>query len=495
MDDLEAVHERLGAGIRAFILSVIYSDAIRQLTIEDIIIERQGVRRDETATISIPEQLRYRPETPGEAKNYIVAFGWRDGQMPKNDLEILESETRQKLRVIRYEEYLSLTRLALGTLLRLAYRLPEGEQLPAKTASIFDEALQRIARPSTDSAKHSDIEHRIRSLKAPDNIYLNIAAQVIGRLISAAPLIVEIPVDSNGAAIIHYRELLPMKLVVRGRVKALARVAFGAGPTTLDIPLSGHRAAQEYRVWVRVPEGYYFRGQQLLGLDGSAPDGLRWRMRRRDGLPYTFFTMSGGSLAPGYASGNLRLRLSFAEVPPGKSLTASLAAGSCAILIWFIGLALSRTTGAIGTDAGALLLTFPAVAAGWLSFDGPSKRLSEGPMLPQASLLLTLVISLVAAGVFILDQSKFAILNSNALGGLRLLGISKPIWIIIFMLAVLNTGIVTQVCVREALGYLRVLVPPQSDLFREEIRKDDSLPNLSELCKRAWSLTSLSISA
>jgi hypothetical protein len=456
MDDLPRLD---GIGIRAFVLTMTNPALVRQLVVEEMTVERQGIRRDVTVHMLIPRRIRRDAEESSGVLTYCLPAMWRDAGSPLQIVEITGSEGRQ-LRVLRNEEYLQLVRVALTTLLRAAYQLSSQDQpLPPQAVSLLDDALDLLAKRAKKSADNSDITGGILDLDVDHKEYLKLAAEMIRKLSSAIPVVVEIPFDSNRATM-RYQEHVPLTHSARGRVFAAVGVLLGAGPTRLQVALSDYRTTQEYRLRVRVPDGYYFSGQHLVGVDSADQDNLQWTMQRRNGLPYAFFSLSWDphvSLPAEYP----RLRLSFAEVPPGKSLSAAIAAGSCAALIWFIGLALSHTTkSGIGTDAPALLLAFPAVAAGWLSFDRPSKRLSEGPLSAQVSLLSTLALSLVAAGMFMLSESSFAIFRKDAFDGLGLLGISLPTWIVMLLLAIINASFISWVCLRETLGYLRVLVRP-----------------------------------
>jgi hypothetical protein len=440
--------------IQIFILSVIKPEEIRQLVVEELEIERQGVLRTVTVDIIIPPKL-LGSDGAAQTGPLLLAFEPQEAGTYIDDFTITD-QAGHRLRILRPEEYVNLVWTALNVLLRSAYETADNHSLPNDATEAINAAIKQVAKPRIGVNKF-EVADRLENLGAPNDVQTKLAAQLVRVLSSFAPSIVEVSTDDTYKITLNHSQLASYRLFLGSSPgQRLTGLFFASGPTNVTVGLSNCRTTQEYRLWVRVPDGYYFVGQTLLPTASADVAQVRWRTRRRHGLPYAFFSMSGGPNLPP-SSPEWSLRLSFAEVPPGKSLSATIAALSCAILMWFIGITVSHTSKGIGTDVPALLLAFPAVAAGWLSFDRPSKRLSEGPLIVQCSLLFTLVLSLIAAGLFMLSQIRFIILRPDTFGGLRFLWVSQPVWILVLLLALLNAVIITRVCVRDAYRYVRIL--------------------------------------
>src|SRR5262249_45821862 len=153
---------------------------IQQQVVEEIVVERQGVRRDVTASIAIPQRLRWKVTELANAQNYCLAVAFRDVRAPVDSLEILDCEGHQ-LRVLEGEELLHLVRTTINVLLRLAYDLTaeEMQPLPPKVLSLSHAALEQIAKPSANNARGFELADLISHLEAPSEVYLHLAATLV----------------------------------------------------------------------------------------------------------------------------------------------------------------------------------------------------------------------------------------------------------------------------------------------------------------------------
>jgi hypothetical protein len=138
-----------------------------------------------------------------------------------------------------------------------------------------------------------------------------------------------------------------------------------------------------------------------------------------------------------------KLVLQFQETPPGSVCRAALAAIASVVLVWIIGYGLSRGRGGIAnTDAPALLLAFPGVAASWMGFDGTKHRLFEGMLTARLSLALTAFVSLLATALYLLDRQGTAPHHGRHASVTPLtagvLGITLWPWVVLTVVALFN---------------------------------------------------------
>jgi hypothetical protein len=137
--------------------------------------------------------------------------------------------------------------------------------------------------------------------------------------------------------------------------------------------------------------------------------------------------------------------LSFNEVPPGSVSGAALAAIASTVLIWIIGYGLTHDHGGIlDTDAPALLLAFPGVAASWLGFDKVT-RLFEGTLTARLSLACTASASLLATGLYLIRNNASGAAYGDAAahhGRLQIgvLGITLWPWAVLTVVALVNAS-------------------------------------------------------
>jgi hypothetical protein len=205
------------------------------------------------------------------------------------------------------------------------------------------------------------------------------------------------------------------------------------------------------------PNGYYVRRQALYNFYHGDQTGARLRIRRRAGLPYATLEIrrhpESNTAKMTLAPLNATWRVWFAEVPPGRSFGSMTAAAVCFMSVWIVGVAVSHSD--LGNSAPAFLLAFPAAAAGWLAFEPPTRRLSEGSLIARTSLLCTLALSLIGTALYTLPQQSPIALS---LGGIGLLGITKPGWVILAGLSLVNMITMMWNCVRDAWEYMSLSI-------------------------------------
>jgi hypothetical protein len=421
-----------------------------------------------------------------------------------DNLEVYGRDDDERIPVLSYREYLQLMARLLRIFLYLAYGVAsEGEwreavhhtsggRLEENVDHLEHQALCEIIKraPANIAVKEllgvspispeaDAIASRIEKLKVPEEgiIYLRLAGALIRRLSLHYALVTSTISDEDGRLLIRYqRTLIPeldlsprtsersreqdtrirtraINQLMRGR--AWLQILVGARPISVTVSLDNAWTCQSYHVRVEAPEGLYLSSQRLLaskkylsGMAKDAPTPPHYRFRRRLGQSYAHFY---GRFFPDPLPDERRpkLRLEFWETPPGSVFRAVIASGACLALVWLVGFVMSRTREA-GTDAPEFLLVFPGIAATWLGFDVPRGRLFEGTLAARLSLILTTVISVSAAGLFVMNASGLSLFygnlptEKNIFGGkviaaFSVLGITKWSWSLLLILALINT--------------------------------------------------------
>jgi hypothetical protein len=129
------------------------------------------------------------------------------------------------------------------------------------------------------------------------------------------------------------------------------------------------------------------------------------------------------------------------ETPPGSIFRAVIASLSSAVLIWVIGLAISRNPQGFDftSDAPAVLLAFPAVIAGWLGIDAPRDRLLEGTLIARLLLIGSACSALSASALYFFSHASQPMLAARmpSISGhpVSILGITEVSWGILFVIA------------------------------------------------------------
>jgi len=155
-------------------------------------------------------------------------------------------------------------------------------------------------------------------------------------------------------------------------------------------------------------EGMYLREQKPIDYQETvkvfarnAPSQAHLHLRPRLGQHFGHFY---ARYFPEFAKGETpRVRFRFREVPPGSLIRAAVTAISSFALIWVV--AYVSAFRDPNTDAPVLLLAFPAIAATWLGFESSSRNLLEGRLAARISLIVTVMTSLAASALFVIDKA------------------------------------------------------------------------------------------
>jgi hypothetical protein len=402
-----------------------------------------------------------------------------------DNLEVVGADG-ERVPILTYREYLQVTARMLRLLLCLAYgistandvpRFPQVEEpaLDHNPLHVEHRALCEIIKRaqanvsvkqvlgiSPVSGKALDVARLLEELPIPDpsgQIYLQMAAALVRKLSLHYALVAALDLPTDRRLLIRYRRTLIPELELRSdgeaadpnllkrtyrRLKGWLRVLLGSRPVNVTVSLDNAWTCRSYHVRVDAPEGLYLARQRLIASEDylaqkaeDAPTPVHYRFRRRLGQSYAHFY---GRFFPIPLKNERRpkIQLDFHEVPPGSDFRAAIASAAAFGLIWVVGFVLSRK-GNPGTDAPALLLVFPGIAASWLGFDTITHRLFEGTLAARLSLALTTLISLGASGAFILSQSGLSRFYGPVPDGVSVLGVYRWPWAILTVVAFANT--------------------------------------------------------
>jgi len=438
---------------RIFTLALLEPTEIRQRVVEQYVPGYRTLEQEVTIEAQVPNRLLAlnEPATDG------LGSPKRDSPtlfpivvLPKgafSDNFQVSDAGGEEISTLSYKEYLQLVAGILRLFLRLAYGLPASGALPnfprdnsgsaesdvlhlehralceiIKRADA-DVQVKKILGVSPVSKEAREIADLLKKLDVPDSgkAFLNLAVELVCKLSLHYVMVASLSLPGSGRIHINYKRTLipelklspdaedrksPVALRVIEGAKGWLRILFSARPVSVTVSLDNAWTCQSYHVRVFAPDGLYLARQKLVATDEylaamakGAPTRAHYRFRRRLGQSYAHFY---GRFFPIPIEGSRRpkVQLDFFEIPPGSDFRAAVAAGACFALVWFVGFVISRTT-SVGTDAPAFLLLFPGVAASWLGFDAPTRRLFEGTLAARLSLVVTTLTSITASGLFI----------------------------------------------------------------------------------------------
>ncbi|MDG4784539.1 hypothetical protein O7626_01080 [Micromonospora sp. WMMD1102] len=380
------------------------------------------------------------------------------------------------LPVLSYRQYLQLVARVLRTLLAIAH---SQDLSPASHPNAYDAehlALRAIMRRADgkepDDSGIQAVRHlaglpsregeRVSNLAAHQ-----LAVQLVQKLTSHYAIVAAVPCPSDGRFVISYQRLITpsLELAVRRNrgwltwAKERARFVLGSRPVDFSISLDNACTSQSYHLVVDGQEGVFLGAQgapTLLGYFDThwrrikesrksgppreIPPPPYFRFRRRGGQRYAHFYsrffpepiegLDGGDKIP-------HVRFRFYETPPGSVFRAVITGSAAALLIWLIGFVASRRPDP-GTDVPAFLLVFPALAAAWLGFDGPPRRLLEGTLAARLSLLTTVLASVSASGLFMMFKANLPYFRWRNPLDIHVLGIESMAWSALTLVAIVN---------------------------------------------------------
>ncbi|MEV4704040.1 hypothetical protein [Actinoplanes sp. NPDC049316] len=437
--------------VQMLVLGVTRPAAFRQRVVERYDVGHRVLRQQMTLDVSIPAQLNVAEPAPDADQREILfpLLVPPKGQLVDN-LCVADSDGA-RIPVLAYSEYLSTVARALRTLLLIAYNArtlpPEAQQAEA---SALRAVMRRDHEPVDSSA--ADL---LRNLRVPRPGVARLAARLVEKLAGHYAVLVSVPYPSTGRFVLQYERTITPALKLRrcekGKrlswLRARLRVLLGARPVDISLTLEQAWASHSYHLLVDGGDGIYVGHQKAPDLATFFDRGMQlkngamkpyYRFRRRAGQSYAhFYCREFAEPAAGRPVPVIRFR--FYEVPPGSTLRALVAAFSAALLVWIIGFVMSRQP-ELDSDAPAYLLAFPAVAAAWLGFDPPARRLLEGTLAGRLSLLCTSLLSLGASTLYLITKSKLPFFDGRNPTNLQVLGIGSLYWSLLTVLAVINVS-------------------------------------------------------
>jgi len=480
------------AQAKAFAHSIVAPTQLRQRITERYEPSSRTLRHTVTMDVRLPNHLQI---------GFSMADGQSGGGTQKDSAVVLfpallpaKGELMDNLRFfsadaeplpdLAYREYLQLVAAVLRVLLLSAYATKEPdlwkvspEAVHAERAAL-DEIIRRNNKPiAYDKSAAKDIAN----LKAVNKNNLKLAAQLVQLLSSRYAIVVPVPLKADGRFTVGYERTIIPQLDLLGEtagflgwLKSRARVLFGARPVSLTLPLDNAWTAQSFHMLVHSEEGLYLGSQESPELEPY----IRWhdenprpgtmappyyRFRKRLGQSYAhFYTRFFPEPHPDQDPTRYpvpRVRVKFYEAPPGSVFRAAVAAVSAAALIWLVGfvavrLEFQNSNNLLNTDAPAILLAFPAVIAGWLGFEKPTRRLLEGTLIARFSLLATAAMSIMASGLFMIYQANIHLLHQKTGYGVSILGIHDGAWCVLIMAALINAIGVSFACMMRTWEFL-----------------------------------------
>ena len=229
-------------------------------------------------------------------------------------------------------------------------------------------------------------------------------------------------------------------------------VALGARPIDITIGINNASTCQSYHLFVDGSEGVWLGEQEPIDMTKTlnspargAPTLPNPRFRGRLGQSYGHFYVR--YFPEPHDAERPRIRFQYFEVPPGSLLRAGVAAIASFLLVWVIGAVTTMRPDAAspGSDAPAILLAFPAIAAAWIGFERKDRRLLDGTLAARACLMITAVVSIAAAALFM----AHSVLAPHNFTWWRLprdssiLWVKDTLWVVLVIIALANAVIVS----------------------------------------------------
>jgi hypothetical protein len=318
----------------------------------------------------------------------------------------------------------------------------------------------------------------------------------------AYPIVAVVPTDAVVAdrTLLHYeRALIPASLNERGSGpfrgwhRGLLRIGLGIKPFQISLPVLLASTAASYHLRLNGPPNKYVRGQQFrcrfckaevqrtwepaeaqpggprcshrMKAASDSPqisDGDRhFRIRPKRGQSFVHLYLRGFGYSNKPQFQDLELFAQFKEAPPGSRAVAVVTALACTTIVGVIGRHVSQ-----GADPQnslvAILLALPAAAASWFGFAVDRESLVGSSLLARLSQLITAAVSFTAITIYFTSHDGRIPL------GLSVVGITEPLWVILFLLSVMN---LIYISYRFALKFWHY-----NDLVRKKERQPDGSP-------------------
>jgi hypothetical protein len=313
--------------------------------------------------------------------------------------------------------------------------------------------IEKLPGPVDENEQNpSDLARSVRNSRA-------MAATFVRKLSRNYVIITPIVPNGDDRFIFSYEQTLIPDLEVHPArskwVEALIgspTVAVGARPVDITIGINNASTCQSYHLFVDGSEGVWLGEQECIDMGKTLKLGARGaptlphpRFRGRLGQSYGHFYVRYFPEPKNVE--RPRIRFQFFEVPPGSLLRAGVAAIASFLLVWVIAAVTTMRpdAGSPGSDAPAILLAFPAIAAAWIGLERKERRLLEGTLAARGCLMITVAVSIAAAALF-MAHSVLAVhhfnwwrlpLNSS------ILWVKDTLWAILVVIALANAVTVT----------------------------------------------------
>lgn len=485
--ETDGLGDEVGAlQIKTFVYSVVRPTEVRHRVTERYEPGLRTLTQHVTISAQLPTNFISRgQESNGRRSVYFPVLIPPKGELA-NDLQVFAPDG-SLVPVLSHQQYLRLVARSLRTLLCIAYevdKMSESDYSHALQAERL--ALQGIVHQTRSPADNSGIgalRELARDPEIRDRHALYLAVELATILLGNYAIIAATECTDDGMFVISYRRVTTPYLELEPSAKAggLAKLKFrlrlllGARPVDIGIDLHDATTCQSYHLIVDGVDGVYVgeqwspdivkycnahyrhnRDSRQRGKRVDPPPYFRF-MRRAGQRHAHFYTRFFPSPIPGLHDGDKVpvARFRFYEVPPGSVARASVAAAASTILVWLIGLVISRNPDP-GTDAPAFLLAFPAIAAGWLGFESRSHRLLEGTLAARLSLLVTALVSISATALFMFFKSGLSYFSGTFPMSLHVLGIDSWAWGLLTLLGFLNTLCIGYAYMRRSLEFIHL---------------------------------------
>jgi hypothetical protein len=442
----------------------------RRRVVEEYTPDRRTLTKNCTIDVEIPDRLM---TVNGSRHVHVPVMINKKGEL-LDDFHIFHANN-DETQWLSYRQYLSLAAKVLHVLLLAAEDKKIAEPLSPAADKAELIALQAIVkRRDTRNPTAVDLSgvHAIRSLtpQVAKPVVLTMAAMFVEQLTSNYPIVASIAdVGEDPRHRFKYQltqtpdiKFTSPRSTRRWSLRGYVRLIFGARPVTLTMDIAHAATAESYHLHVHAPNDLYLAGQEAVALSDiltrqaeRAPTLPHCRFRRRLGQPHAHFYCRYMPVFQNEERPTLVFK--FFEVPPGSVLRATITASAAFAILWLIGFISSRY-GESDTDAPAFLLAFPALAATWLGFDAPSRKLLEGTMSARGCLILTAVLSLAGSALFLLHESfplNFAWPKLPA--GHSFLGVTDVWWMVVVALAFVNALRIGYQCLVRTWEYSHLL--------------------------------------
>lgn len=477
--DLESMQSQL------LIWALLSPSLLRQRIVERYTLSSRTLKQTVTIDMVLPKPARdladasENTEIGGVAVPVLVLL---KGAL-MDDLRIRAADGAN-LPTLAHHEYLQLAARTLRALLVFAYG-PLDRETHKVPLEAEERALRTIMRRrSGDKTPEDDGEqallalvddHRSGRLPVPKPAFITTAAALVRILARHYVVLAAVPYSTGGRLTVTYERLANREIPPKANGRPKGNLWRDNGSYRLVLPTDLGCTCASYHLIVDGPEGIYLVEQDAPELDAyvrmhwkamkSERDGHRigpmdltpppyYRFGSRRGQSfahfYTRFTpiprahVLGGRNAP-------KLRLQFLETPPGESFRAAISSTAAALLIWLIGFVMSRGMDTVvgfelESDAPAILLVFPALAATWLGIDRKLQSLIGSSIGSAATILTTIIVSVAASGLFMLNVSDITYLRWDNPGAVNLLGIHHLSWTVLTVIAFANALVAAYLC-------------------------------------------------